>query len=984
MRQGFDQTAVAGGNYYHEFLQYLFYEALAQDRKDQPDPNYYPRFACKIPFLNGGLFEAEYDWQGQVIDLPDSLFHNDEKNKAGDEGTGILNVFDRYNFTIKEDEPLEKEVAVDPEMLGKVFENMLDDKERKSKGAFYTPREIVYYMCQLSLIHYLDNGLNSLDEKDGQLDLLAVGQGDAVRVPKDDIETLIRKGHLFVENDDVALQAMLRIESGEQKKTKHKVELPQSVKVNAKLIDDKLADIKVCDPAIGSGAFPVGLLHEIVTARLALAPHSGNQRSSYDLKRHTIRESLYGVDIDPSAIDIARLRLWLSLIVDEDDFSSIEALPNLDYKIMQGNSLVEEYWGVKLFNEDFIKEDDGSEAKIQRLKERKRAIDSEGFALHGANQLTADRKKWIEQETKKILKAIKALRSAPKEEQQGLFDTRSEAKKKASQLERLHKDFFSAFSAQKKKEIRQQITTLEWELIEATLVEQKQLEFLGKLQQIKQSGEKPFFLWKLNFPEVFKEKGGFDVVIGNPPYVRADGSEEHSALRKAILSSNQYETLWEKWDLYIPFIEKGYKLLREGGVTTMIVSDAYCHAKYAKKSQEWFLKNSRVLRLDFFSKIQLFDAGVRNITYFFQKADGARHRPERRVHAPAFGSVTCLATDEQRKLDCRAFFPEESSLKSKYNNVIPISKICYISFGCRPNSDEKKARGLFKVKDLLSTIKDATHPKPYIEAKDIERWIYNQNRWLEWETDRSPSLLARATFEELYEVVEKIVVADVSGAINRAAYDSAQVYHSHTLISVVPWHSLAGIINSSIKKSARYQSEKTTGIDLPNREDLEELSRNFTVKYLLAVMNSTVAHEFLHTHRRSNIHLYPDDWKQVPIPNIPKESQKTFHILVDYILAIYVGPRHAVPLQSAYFEELIDGLVYELYFPAELKTANKEILDHLGELTLITDTMSDEEKLAVIQTEFDRLYDPRHPVRNHLETLDSVEVVRIIREALKR
>ena len=93
------------------------------------------------------MFEAEYDWHNTNITIPDNLFRNNEKNKAGDIGTGVLDVFDRYNFTIKEDEPLDKEVAVDPEMLGKVFENMLDITERKSKGAFYTPREIVHYMC---------------------------------------------------------------------------------------------------------------------------------------------------------------------------------------------------------------------------------------------------------------------------------------------------------------------------------------------------------------------------------------------------------------------------------------------------------------------------------------------------------------------------------------------------------------------------------------------------------------------------------------------------------------------------------------------------------------------------------------------------------------------------------------------------------------------------------------------------------------------
>ena len=216
MRERFERIINEGGNYYRDFLQYLFYEALARKRKNQEAPDYYPRFDCKIPFLNGGLFEAEYDWQNEIIDLPNNLFHNEEKNKAGDKGTGILDVFDRYNFTIKEDEPLEKEVAVDPEMLGKVFENMLEVTERKSKGAYYTPREIVHYMCQESLIHYLDNRLNSYTTfyrdfdsnqmnffgnkyRKGQLRLTE--EYKDIRVHKMDLETLIRKGHLALENN---------------------------------------------------------------------------------------------------------------------------------------------------------------------------------------------------------------------------------------------------------------------------------------------------------------------------------------------------------------------------------------------------------------------------------------------------------------------------------------------------------------------------------------------------------------------------------------------------------------------------------------------------------------------------------------------------------------------------------------------------------------------------------------------------------------
>jgi len=234
MRERYDQVAGDDGNYYHDFLQYLFYEALADERKGQDDPGYYARFDCRVPFLNGGLFEPDYDWRKETIDLPDTLFHNDQKNKSGDPGTGILDVFDRYNFTIKEDEPLEKEVAVDPEMLGKVFENMLEVTERKSKGAFYTPREIVHYMCQESLIHYLDNHLNSYSStpelSEPQTDIFgspgeqqSLGDGENIKAPKVDLETLIRKGHLFIENDQAALLALERIEKGKQKTTRKKL-----------------------------------------------------------------------------------------------------------------------------------------------------------------------------------------------------------------------------------------------------------------------------------------------------------------------------------------------------------------------------------------------------------------------------------------------------------------------------------------------------------------------------------------------------------------------------------------------------------------------------------------------------------------------------------------------------------------------------------------------------------------------------------------
>ncbi len=343
LRQLYEGKFGAHKNFFNDILESLFYDTLATDRGHDALCKI---FNCRIPFLNGGLFEPlrDYDWQKTDITIPNSLFSNTKTTKAGDTGTGILDVFDRYNFTVNEAEPLEKEVAIDPEMLGKVFENLLEVKERKSKGSYYTPREIVHYMCQECLINYLDAAVNSRAEPIGKEKRKQAEFGDekaeqilltaAVRkelIPRADIETFIHSG------DQASHYEAARVEG-----TSGKRKLPKTIETHARLLDDKLADIAVCDPAIGSGAFPVGMMQEIVRARSALTSYFNDvrERTAYHFKRHAIQSCLYGVDIDPGAVEIAKLRLWLSLVVDEDDVKQIKPLPNLDYKIVVGNSLM--------------------------------------------------------------------------------------------------------------------------------------------------------------------------------------------------------------------------------------------------------------------------------------------------------------------------------------------------------------------------------------------------------------------------------------------------------------------------------------------------------------------------------------------------------------------------------------------------------------------------------------------------------------------
>jgi len=382
LRELFEKKHGNYKNFFNDILEPLFYEALRTDRSH--DDHYYSRFNCKIPFLDSELFDPinDYDWVGTEILLPNDLFSNQNRTKEGDKGDGILDIFDRYNFTVKEDEPLEKEVAIDPELLGKAYEKFNairqdnfeeyvrivksgnkgeEMKFNKEYGVYYTPREIVHYMCQQSLIYYLSSELKG-------------------KVSKEDIETFVIYGEQLAEREDVANLKKEKIDRGEQKETKYEHILPESIRKNAKLIDEKLAEVRICDPAVGSGAFPVGMMQEIVRLRMVLTRYIKDEkdRNPYRFKRECIEHSLYGVDLDPGAVEIAKLRMWLSLIVDEEDIHTIKPLPNLGYKVVPGDSLLGalEGWTTPTANKIAeLQKEYVSETRPSRKRELKSKLD---------------------------------------------------------------------------------------------------------------------------------------------------------------------------------------------------------------------------------------------------------------------------------------------------------------------------------------------------------------------------------------------------------------------------------------------------------------------------------------------------------------------------------------------------------------------------------------------------------------------------------
>lgn len=528
-------------NFFNEYLEPLFYNAL---NKERDDTEYYHKFNCKIPFLNGGLFEPIYDynWENASIYIPNYFFSNNEKE-------GLLDLFDIYNFTMNEDEPLEKEIAVDPEMLGKIFENLLDDKERKSKGAFYTPREIVHCMCQESLINYLVRETN---------------------IFYDYIEIFIKYGEIIKDAD-------MNIDN------KNDYKMPKVIIDNLKRIDKSLAEVTIADPAVGSGAFPLGMLNEIVKARNVITGYIikenpqiklVNDRSIYKLKKHTMKNSLFAVDIEPSAVDITKLRLWLSLVVDAD-IDIINTLPNLEANIMIGNSLVEEFMGINLFDEDIL----NYIPKESRIDKKQ---------IKGQIEMTQEG-------------------IGKKEEGRILLE-----------IQNLQSELFETKDSKRKRKIKEIINKKEFELIEYKVLREN--KNVNELKKIMKERKKPYFIWKMKFSKVFNENKGFDIVIGNPPYIGEKGNKEifHN-VKNTEFGKNFYQ---RRMDFFYFFIIKGIEILNEKGILTFITTNYWITATGGQKKFRPYLKdNVNIKKYINFGEYKIFESalGQHNCIFTLEK-----------------------------------------------------------------------------------------------------------------------------------------------------------------------------------------------------------------------------------------------------------------------------------------------------------------------------------------------------------------------------
>ena len=868
MRQIFDACNNAGRNYFDDCLEPLFYTGLNQNRGDNA---FFPPLHRRIPFLNGGLFEEMegYDWRNNDFSIPNALFSNlDEKGNR--EADGILDVFDRYNFTMAEDEPMEREVAIDPEMLGKVFENLLDVTDRKSKGAFYTPREIVHYMCQESLINYL-SGRTGIPEKDIRKFVL---YGEYFR-DEDTRKTLFVKG----ENGSKGHMEFDRDKS---------FEIPETIfsyKKNVNRlqeIDDYLASVKVADPAVGSGAFPLGMLNEIVKARETITSYmtidmNGFQRLSYRsmrntyrLKRDTIKNSIFACDLEASATDITKLRLWLSLVIDNQimDQQNEELgystkpreLPNLDCNIICGNSLVESFKGIPLITESSVlkNESDGMQ----------RSIFDHNIAVM-INEL-------IDLQSKLYEEKDHVAKDALKERIQDIYN----------------------------QVILEQI--------------QSNSALVDEYYEALQSSSQPFILWQLYFPKVFRDNGGFDIVIGNPPYIQLQKTINDETGEKLgdSLAKLGYESFAKTGDIYCLFYEKGYRLLRRGGVLSFITSNKWMRAGYGEKLRAFFAKNTNPVRLIDFGSQKIFESATVdvNILMFTKDANAGKTMActvkedctnNMSVYIEQHCSVSEFVTAESWVI----LLPLESSIRSKMRSKgVPLSKWnLSINYGIKTGFNDAFIVSTEKKDELIAADpKSAEIIRPILRGRDIKRYHYTfANLWLinvhngiksqklsPVNIDDYPAV--KAHLERFYpKLAKRADKGDTPYNLRNC------VYMNDFFEQKIVWGNLCLSAQFALADEGYFINAPSPMIVPGN-------------KYILAVLNSRLGNWYIRqlgvTRNGGYFEYKPMFVEQLPVPKIPEIEQSEFISLVDKILLAKARGE-----STSLLEEEIDNFVYGLY-----------------------------------------------------------------------
>jgi len=899
-------------------LKTLFFETLNTKRKNDIAPSSLGE-SIKLPYLNGGLFDKDIAFEND-FDFPVDYFET------------LLDFFEQYNFTIDENDPYDSEVGIDPEMLGHIFENLLE--ENREKGAFYTPKEIVHYMCQESLIEYLQTQLPNYE--------------------KADFELLVRSNQVA------------------QSLTAHK----KAIEVN-----EKLKAVKVCDPAIGSGAFPMGLLKEIFECRRLLYPYlkTNEKFDPAQVKKDIIQENIYGVDLENGAVEIARLRFWLALVVDETE---PQPLPNLDYKIMQGNSLLERFEGVDL-----------SHVASNNLKIVEPAKDLFGNIKESQLKITYTKTE-IVAEIQKRMKKFFNLENA---------DLKQQYRNEINDLVHEHIEFNFDL---RKNQIKRWIAELKDSNNPTDKQSKKLVEYetqyanltlsYEKLKELERRNNKPFFLWKLFFSDVFEE-GGFDIVIGNPPYIQLQklGSDAD------ILQEAGFETFARTGDIYCLFYEQAFKVLKLRGNLIFITGSAWLRSNYGKGLRRFFIQNTNPIKLIDLSDCQIFQTAT-VLTTILQYKKELNHnelmslRLTRKTqhfvnHLSNYFEGNASLIDNPNESAWTINDKEKGDIKKDIFNQGKLLKSWNINIvrGIVTGLNEAFIINQAIRDELISIDKNSKKIiKPLLRGRDLSRYSYrNENLWLigtfpalKLDIDRYPAIKKHL----LSFGKENLVQSGIGPARKKTANEWYETqdqinYWKNFEQPKILYPNMVKDISFTYDDKGFYTNQKCfilTGEKL---------------KYLLGVLNSKLFRycfeedfpELQGNSREINKVVF----EQIPIKYPSAIEEKVVKFLVDYLLYLY-NPENKDLIShtpntriAKTIEDVLNMVVYELYFAAYMKGKKINVIEHLEATALLEIEPTPE----VIFTFYKWLQMPDNKVRNNILALDikSKDLLSLINSAIK-
>ena len=730
-------------DYYIDVLEPLFFETLNKCRPNGQSP------WGKIPYLNGGLFNRDYgadilDSVGldtpEKIEIPNSLFDPGNSNS-------VLNFFNSYNFTISENVEGDEDVAVDPEMLGKVFENMLEVEERGKSGTFYTPRGIVHFMCTEVLSRYLSDETGM------------------------DLETVKKIIEFDPEQPASYFKELIS---------------PQQ----ARKLKQALSSLKCLDPAVGSAAFPMGMMQVILNAYQSIAEREGNpfKRGSLamsKLKRNIIANNLYGVDIKPEAIEIAKLRMWLSLVVDIPDIDDVEPLPNLEYKLMCGDSLISTINGEVLIPDPVTNKDaiqlQLKVTPIQQAIQPLLELQQQYFDAQ-SDERSQLRKQILEAEANIFRVAIAERRSFWASEQQKLNKTIGSKSKLTKNLEN------------KKAAIATQISELDNLLIE---VENRKRSL-------------SFFQYYLHFRDVFEVKGGFDIIIGNPPYGIIYDEER----------KNSYELTYSSFlrnnDIYVAFYEKGINLLSNSGHFSYITPNTFLNGDYFKKLRNFLTKNTKIKEIRDYKEVKVFDDPTVFVCVFVgckQESISYPYKIKLNTAKETINEFEANAINineaSESELKPNNTLLDKLSNQSRYTFLDELFFVKDVGFnywtkgGCKKRGGNSIGKRVF-YKGERQNLKDV----PFLKGRNVEKWLINSpNNYLRHNyQDFLNKAVDTLRFSSNYlENEHKVVYRQTANKII-ASIDTNSLYLDKTVHLIVPkenWnvfpsHLLLGILNSKL------------------------------------------------------------------------------------------------------------------------------------------------------------------------------------------